>query len=137
MTVANYTTSNFSGTIGAEAFDANGQFVSFIGTSSASISTNGNKTFNFTTTETSLFVPGHYQVKIFYKTTGDWIILDGGSYVNSANFDIVYSADIETYSNFAVTNNNGRLIQGFLASVNVGIKNTGSSTFNGQFKVSL
>lgn len=137
VTVANYTTSNFSGTIGAEAFDANGQFVSFIGSSTASINTNGNKTFNFTTSETSLFVPGHYQVKIFYKTTGDWTILDGGSYNNNANFDIVHSADIETHSDFAVTSNSGRLIQGFTATVNVGIKNTGSTAFNGQFKVSL
>ncbi|MBO4568002.1 MAG: thiol protease/hemagglutinin PrtT [Bacteroidales bacterium] len=138
VTIANYTDSNFSGYIGAEAFDTAGDAVSFIGSSSASISTNSTKTFNFTTTNNPLYLPGRYQVKIFYKTqNGGWTIVDGGSYPNDVSFNVVHSDALETYSDINITTDNGRLIQGNIANINVDIKNTGAETFNGQFKASL
>jgi len=132
--IANYTNSNFNGYVGAEAFDADGNFVSFIGSSSASINTSSDKNFEFATTS-PLYLPGQYYVKVFYKTAnGEWTIVDGS---NNASFSVVHSADLETYSDINITNNNGRLIQGRVATINVDIKNTGAATFNGQFKVSL
>ena len=138
VSVANHTGQNFSGNVGAAVFDNDGQFVGFIGTSSTSISANGHKTFEFSTTNSSQYLPGHYQVKVYYKTSnGEWTIVDGGSYSNNAGFTIVHSADLETYSDFNITTNNGQLIYGLTANINVDIKNVGNNTFNGQIKLSL
>ena len=136
--IANYSGSNFSGTVGAAAFDNDGNFVSFINTCPMNLNVNETKTFTFSTTNNTMFVAGHYQVEIFYKTSDeDWTILDDGNYTNYASFDIVYSTYLETHSNFTILTDGGRLIQGSVASINVDIKNTGEDIFNGQFKISL
>ena len=136
--IANNTGSNFSGEVGAAAFDANGNFMDFINTNNVSIANNQQQNYIFETTNNRLYVPGHYQIQIFYRNAGgEWTIVDNGSYSNYASFDIIYSTAIETHSNFNILTNGGRLIKGNLASINVDIKNTGSSTFNGQFRVNI
>ena len=138
VNVANYTSTNFSGYIGAEVFDNDGQSLGFIGTNSTTINVNGNKTFEFATTNSTQYLPGRYYVKVFYKTSnGEWTLVDGGSYGNNASFSIVHSADLETYSDFNITTNSGQLVHGLAANINVDIKNVGNNTFNGQFKMSL
>ena len=136
--IANYTGNNFSGEVGAAAFDADGNFMDFINRNTVILANNQQQSFVFETTNNRLFVPGHYQVQIFYKNSGgEWTIVDNGSYSNYATFDIVYSTDIETHSNFHIQSNGGRLIKGNVASINVDIKNTGNTTFNGQFRINL
>lgn len=136
--IANYTGNSFSGEVGAAAFDADGNFMDFIGTSNLNLANNQQQNFIFETTDNRLYVPGHYQVQIFYRTSGgEWTIVDNGGYSNYASFDIIYSTDIETHSNFNILTDGGRLIKGNVASINVDIKNTGSSTFNGQFRLNL
>ena len=136
--IANYTGSSFNGEVGAAAFDSDGNFVDFINTHTIILANSQQQSYVFETTNNRLFVPGHYQVQIFYKdSSGEWTIVDNGSYSNYATFDIVYSDDIETHSNFYILSNGGRLIKGNVASINVDIKNTGSDTFNGQFRLNL
>ena len=136
--IVNYTGNNFSGEVGAAAFDADGNFMDFININTLNLANNQQLNYVFETTNNRLYVPGHYQVQVFYRNSGgEWTIVDNGGYSNYANFDIVYSTDIETHSSFNILTDGGRLIKGNRASVNVDIKNTGSTTFNGQFRVNL
>jgi hypothetical protein len=85
-----------------------------------------------------VFVPGYYQVALFYMTNDeDWTIVDDGEYSNYGTFQIYYEDDIETYSDFTILSDNGRLIQGSIARVNVDVANTGNSTFYGNVRVNL
>lgn len=136
--IGNWGTSTMNGYISAAAFDANGNFLTFIDTKNVSIQGGYYNTYSFATSENMIFVPGHYQLAIFYKTgNGEWTIVDNGDYYNYASFDIIYSATLETRSVFTIKTNNARLIQGLSATVNVDVKNTGNSTFYGQLRVSL
>ena len=136
--IGNYSTNAFSGQLGAAVFDYKGDFVDFLQTGSVNISGSSFNTYTFNKTGSILLVPGTYYVAIFYKTgTQDWTIVGDGSYTNLKQFKIVYSANIETHSNFTITTNGGKLIQGKSATVNVNVKNTGTTTFYGKFCVSL
>ena len=136
--VGNWGNNTYSGYLGAAAFDADGNFIDFINTSSMNISSNHYQNFTFSTSNNMVFVPGQYQVALFYKTDNeDWTIVDSGSYNNYASFEIYYYDDIETYSNFTILTNSGRLVQGSTAKVNVDVANTGESTYYGYFRVNL
>ncbi|MBP5643556.1 MAG: thiol protease/hemagglutinin PrtT [Bacteroidales bacterium] len=138
VSILNNTGDTFSGQVGAAVFDNNGNFMDFIDTNTINLSNGQQQNYVFSTVDNRLYVPGHYQVEVFYKTIGgEWTILDGGGYNNYANFDIVYSNALETHSNFVITTDGGHLIKGNLASINVDIKNTGTTTFNGQFRINI
>ena len=137
--VANYGTGRFTGQLGAAVFDKNYNFVDFIETTT-DIILDANYYYNLTFSNlgTAVFVPGTYYAAIFYKTgTQDWTIVADGDYTNLTQFEIYYSADIEVNSAFNITSNNGKLIQGNSITVNVDALNTGSSTFNGNLRLSL
>ena len=97
--------------------------------------TNG---LTFSNSGSAVYVPGTYYAALFYKTTTqDWTIVANGNYTNLKQFKIIYSSDIEVNSSFTTTTNEGTLINGQLATVNVDVLNTGSSTFYGKYRVNL
>lgn len=136
--VGNWGETAFSGSFCAAAFDADGNFIDFIDTKSVNLQGGFYNDYEFTTTGNIVFVPGQYQVALFYKTNeGDWTIIDDGNYNNLGTFQIYYEDDIETYSDFTILSDNGQLIQGSTARVNVDLANTGSNTFYGNVRVNL
>jgi hypothetical protein len=139
--IANLGTGSFSGQFGAAIFDQNYNFVDWLEVKSNMILgsnqhyTNG---LTFNNAGSTAFVPGTYYAVLYYKTTTqNWTIIGDGNYTNLKQFQIIYSAEIETNSAFTITTNGGRLIQGQSTTVNVDVLNTGSSTFIGQYRVSL
>lgn len=84
------------------------------------------------------YIPGSYLVAMLYSMDGYyWNLIDIGSY-DYAYFDIVYTQNIETRSGFTILTGDGTcLYQNTNATINVDIKNTGSQTFYGQFRISL
>lgn len=136
--IGNWGEAAFSGSFCAAAFDADGNFIDFIDTKSVNLQGGFYNDYEFTTTGNIVFVPGQYQVALFYKTNeGDWTIIDDGNYNNIGTFQIYYEDDIETYSDFTILSDNGQLIQGSTARVNVDLANTGSNTFYGNVRVNL
>jgi len=136
--IGNWGDATFNGSFCAAAFDADGNFIDFIDVKSCNLQGGYYIDFEFTTTENMVFVPGQYQVALFHKTNNEeWTIVDDGNYNNYGTFEIYYYDDIETYSDFNILSNNGRLIQGSTARVNVDVANTGNSTFYGNLRVNL
>ena len=136
--IGNWGETAFSGSFCAAAFDADGNFIDFIDIKSVNLQGGFYNDYEFTTTGNIVFVPGQYQVALFYKTNeGDWTIIDDGNYNNLAAFQIYYEDDIETYSDFTILSDNGQLIQGSTARINVDLANTGSNTFYGNVRVNL
>ena len=136
--IGNWGETAFSGSFCAAAFDADGNFIDFIDTKSVNLQGGFYNDYEFTTTGNIVFVPGQYQVALFYKTNeGDWTIIDDGNYNNLGTFQIYYEDDIETYSDFTILSDNGQLIQGSTARINVDLANTGSNTFYGNVRVNL
>ncbi len=136
--IGNWGETAFSGSFCAAAFDADGNFIDFIDTKSVNLQGGFYNDYEFTTTGNIVFVPGQYRVALFYKTNeGDWTIIDDGSYNNIGAFQIYYEDDIETYSDFTILSDNGQLIQGSTARINVDLANTGSNTFYGNVRVNL
>ena len=136
--IGNWGEATFNGSFCAAAFDADGNFIDFIDTKSVNLQGGFYNDYEFTTTGNIVFVPGQYQVALFYKTNeGDWTIIDDGNYNNLGTFQIYYEDDIETYSDFTILSDNGQLIQGSTARVNVDLANTGSNTFFGKVRVNL
>ena len=128
----------FSGNFCAAAFDENGNFIDFIGTESVNLDGGYYRECEFSTSGNVVFVPGQYQVALFYKASEeDWTIIDDGNYNNYGTFQIYYEDDIETYSDFDILSNDGRLIQGSTAQVKVDVANTGNSTYYGKVRVNL
>ncbi len=136
--IGNWGEATFNGSFCAAAFDADGNFIDFIDTESCNLQGGYYINLEFTTTGNMVFVPGQYQVALFYKTNNeDWSIVDDGSYNNYGTFEIYYYDDIETYSDFAILSNNGHLVQGSTARVKVDVANTGNSNFYGNLRVNL
>lgn len=139
--VANVGTGSFSGQFGAAVFDTAGNFVDFIETKSnltLAANTHFTNGLTFSSTGSSTFVPGKYYVSLFYKTTTqDWKIVPDGNFTNLQQFEIYYAADIEVNSPFSITTNEGELLQGQSATVNVDVLNTSVNTFMGKYRVNL
>ena len=136
--VGNWGDATFSGSFCAAGFDADGNFIDFINKESFDLDGGYYRNFEFTTSGNMVFVPGQYQVALFCKTgNGDWKIIDDGNYNNYGTFRIYYYDDLETYSDFTILSNNGRLVQGSTARVKVDVANTGSSTYYGRLRVNL
>ena len=142
VNVVNQDSNAFNGTLGAAVFNSKGILVDFLSTKNVSIPANGGIIADsFVNAGGPPFIPGDYYVSIFYKTTdNDWTIVGDGTNTGQRNyreFIVEYAASIETFSEFTVKNNGGRLIQNQSATVNVSMLNTSSSDFYGKFRVSL
>ena len=82
------------------------------------------------------YLPGSYAVAMVYSLDGElWNYIDNNNH-NNAYFDIIYEQDIETDSDFSILTGD-YLYYGTSATVNVGIWNSGSTTFYGKFRVNL
>lgn len=82
------------------------------------------------------YTPGSYGVAFLYSMDGDkWSLIDNGEYAD-AYFDIVYSAQIETFSDFNITSGQ-YLYYNETATVNLDVWNSGNSAFYGRFRVNL
>jgi hypothetical protein len=141
VNIANYGTGSFTGQYGAAVFDHNFNFVDFVEVkSNMALNSNSYHTnpLTFSNAGSPAFVPGIYYVALYYKTTTqNWTIIGDGNYTNLKQFEIYYSASIETNSAFNITTNGGQLIQGQPATVNVDVLNTANNTFYGQYRISL
>ncbi len=136
--VANYGSTAFSGQLGAAVFDASYNFVDFIETTEFNISSMKYRSMDFINDGSPKFVPGKYYIALFFKSgSSGWTIVGDGSYTNLIALEFFYSANIEVNSKFTITNNNGKLIQGQTARINVDVLNTGNSTFYGDIRVNL
>ncbi|WNJ17051.1 thiol protease/hemagglutinin PrtT [Pontibacter sp. G13] len=136
--VGNFGTGNFSGQLGAAVFNSNLDFVDFVEFGSVSIQSNFYNTLTFTNPGSPAFVPGTYYVALFYKTASkDWTIVGDGNYTNATQFDIYYSSAIEANSDFTITTNGGKLVQGMPATVNIDVLNNGNTSFVGSYRVNL
>jgi hypothetical protein len=134
----------FSGEFAAAVFNSNGQFVDFLSSPQTSnLPTGFYSTKTFTSAGGPPFIPGVYSVSVFYRLNGgSWTIVADEigiifNEVNLSQFSINYSSNIETYSNFTTSTNNGILYQGQSATVNVNATNTNASTFFGDLRVNL
>lgn len=85
------------------------------------------------------YIPGSYLVAMLYSMDGNtWNFIDSGNY-NYGYFDIVYnSSSINVNSNYSILTGDGScLYQNTDATINVDIINNGSTTFYGQFRITL
>ena len=84
------------------------------------------------------YIPGSYAIAMLYSIDGSlWNFIDLGNY-DYAYFDITSSHRINVRSEFTILTGDGTcLYQNSDATVNVDIKNAGSETFYGQFRISL
>ena len=84
------------------------------------------------------YIPGSYAIAMLYSMDGSlWNFIDLGNY-DYAYFDITSSHRINVRSEFTILTGDGTcLYQNSDATVNVDIKNAGSETFYGQFRISL
>ena len=82
------------------------------------------------------YIPGSYGIAMLYSMDCElWNFIDGLNY-SDVFFDIIYSTDIETFSDFTITTGD-YLYYSESATVNVDIWNSGSSAFYGKFRVNL
>ncbi|MBW6459829.1 MAG: thiol protease/hemagglutinin PrtT [Bacteroidales bacterium] len=135
-------TITFNGDYCAAIFDAQWNFVDFVeikyGWSLPAnyIYTNG---ITFSNSGLLTMLPGSYYVGIYYRPTGEnWIYVgDNGNYTNFVEMTVYYYSDIELNSTITVSPNPADLIQGQPISVNVNVRNDGSSTFFGTYTADL
>jgi len=133
--------SDLTGDFCAAIFDSNYNFVDFVGILSGltlrnnSYFTNG-LTFNSTGIANAL--PGTYYIGIFYRPSGgDWAIAgNNGSYTNMIQFRIIAQNNIELYQNISLSCGT-TITQNQPFTVYLNVENTGTTTFTGDFNVSL
>lgn len=134
----------FVGEFAAAVFNSQGQFIDFLSPpQSSNLPTGFYTTLTFDNNGGAPFIPGEYNVSVFYRLNGgNWAIVADNigiifDEINFAEFDIDYSSDIETYSDFSIETNGGILYQNQSATINVNVINAGSNTFFGDLRVNL
>jgi hypothetical protein len=122
-------------------FDQNGIYVDTVSTIMGT-SLPGGYTYNnnlvFSTAANFIFLPGSYNVYIFYRPTGgSWkqIHASGTFTYEHAAINFIYANSIEMYSSMVATPIT--FVQGKSASVNLNLVNKSSPTFYGQYQVNL
>ncbi|NLO52575.1 MAG: T9SS type A sorting domain-containing protein [Bacteroidales bacterium] len=138
--IGNFGAGTFNGDYSAAIFDENGSFVDFVeiltgyNLGSNQHYTNG---LDFTNPGMITVLPGSYYIGIFYRPTdGDWAMVGDGSYSNLISFSVNYSNDIELYQDIVIDVGTN-ILQNQPFKVTLDIANDGSSTFIGEFDVSL
>lgn len=139
--IANNGTNTYNGDYCAAVFDDAYNFVDYVETKTGYTLPGGNAyTNNLVFSSTGIFgmLPGTYYVGIFYRPTGgNWIIVsNSGSYTNMRQMTVINPNDIELNSSMTVSPST-TLTQGQSASVNLNIRNDGTTTFTGQYQVNL
>jgi hypothetical protein len=140
--ITNNGTNTFTGDYTIAVFDNDGNFIDYVETKiNQTLPGLNHYVSNLVFSTTGLFgmVPGTYNLGLYYKTTGgNWKIVknSGSGYVNLASVTIVNNNAIALNSAMAVSPST-TLVKGQPASVNLNIKNNGSTTFLGQYQVNL
>lgn len=138
--IANFGTNTFNGDYCAAIFDDNYNFVEYVEILSGySLGASQHYTsgLDFTNSGLITVLPGSYYIGIFYRPTGgDWVMVSDGSYSNMISFDVYYSNDIELYQDMVIDCGTN-ISQNQSFTVTLDIANDGSSTFTGEFDVSL
>lgn len=140
--IVNNTTNEFIGDYCAAIFDNNNAFVDYVEIFTGDTLPAGFHYINgitFSSNGLLTMLPGNYSVGIFYAATGDsmWIqVSDTLGYTNLAPMSVHHANTIELYAAMTVTPGT-TLIQGQSVTVNLDVVNTGTTTFNGIFDVSL
>lgn len=139
--IENKGTAAFSGDYAVAVFDNAYNFVDFVETKTGFNLQGGNVYLNnlvFSTTGLLSMLPGKYYAGIFYRPTGgNWVqVGDNASYTNLVSITVTNPNTIEL--NAAMTVTPGvTLTKGSVASVNLNIRNDGTTTFKGQYAVDL
>jgi hypothetical protein len=138
--IANFGTNTFNGDYCAAIFDDSYNFVEYVQIltgNSLSASQHYTSGLDFTNSGLISVLPGSYKIGIFYRPTGgDWVMVSNGSYSNMISFDVYYSNDIELYQDMVIDCGTN-ISQNQAFAVTLDITNDGSSTFVGDFDVSL
>lgn len=139
--IANNGTTTFSGDYTVAVFDNNYNFVDYVQTLTGNTLQGGYAyQNNLTFSNNGLFsmLPGTYYLGVFYRPlNGNWVqVANSGSYTNMVQLNVVNSNDIELNSSMVLTPGT-TLTQGSAASVNLNIRNDGTSTFKGSYSVGL
>lgn len=136
--IANMGNATFEGYMCAAVFDEYGNFIDYIQIGEGELQGGYYGEAYFYNEGNMAFVPGFYQVMLFYGTQlGSWIRIGDGDYLNYAMLEIYYSSDIEVNSNFTILSDNGVLENGSVATINVDVLNTDYNTFFGDVRLSL
>jgi hypothetical protein len=137
--VANYGATTFNGDLAAVIFDEDLNFFDFVEVSQGvSLPTMTYVDITFENDGLFSMVPGTYYIAIFYLPTGgNWTIVDDGSYYNLVQLDVVYtSPTIQMFSDIVLTPDTF-LTQGQVTTATFNLKNTGGTTFIGDYALGL
>ena len=139
VAIGNFGTADFSGDFAAWVFDNSGNAIDYVDVVSTTLSSGYYNTYNFSTSGMSALLPGNYTVSVYYRSNGgNWIKVGDGSYNNNADLYVENdSDDISLYSSFNLSTGGTTITAGNSFSVTVDIVNYGSSTFYGEFNISL
>lgn len=139
--IKNVGANTFNGDYCAAVFDSKGIFVDYVATITGT-SLPPNYTYNnnlvFSNSGNYSFLPGSYNVYIYYRPTGgSWkqIHASGLFTYEHAAISFTNANSIEMYS--SITPSVTTFFQGQSASVNLNLKNNSSPTFFGQYQVNL
>lgn len=139
--IANVGTGTFNGDYCAAVFDNSNTFVGYVEIKTAQSLQNGYAYTNnlvFSNTGMAGMMPGTYTVGIYSRPTGgtQWTLVSNyGSYTNFPTITVTYNNDIALNSTINTTP--ATLVKGQSASINLNIKNVGSSTFTGKYYTAL
>ena len=138
--VANTGNATFNGYLVVLISDLNGNIVAEVPSSYTTISPNHYITRDFTIQGGLPLGPGRYFAVVTSATnlndpTTSQIVRDNLTNVNFTYFKVTYSADIETYSDFYLSEE--PVYSGQSLTVNVGPANATSSAFSGSVQVAL
>ncbi len=140
--IVNNTANEFIGDYCAAIFDNNSAFVDYVEIFTGDTLPAGYHYINgitFSSNGLLTMLPGNYSVGIFYSPAGDsmWIqVSDTLGYTNLAPMSVHHANTIELYAAMTLTPGS-TMIQSQAASVHLNIVNTGTTTFNGTYDVSL
>ena len=139
--LVNKGTATFSGDYAVAVFDNAYNFVDFVETKTG-YSLQGGYVYSnnlvFSSTGLLSMLPGKYYAGIFYRPTGgNWVqVDDNGSYSNLVSITVTNPNTIELNSAMTLTPG-ATLTKGSVASVNLNIRNDGTTLFKGQYAVDL
>jgi hypothetical protein len=139
--IENIGTGTFNGDYTMAVFDNAYNFIDYIQTyTGKSLQAGYHYTDNivFSTQELYSMLPGTYYVGLFYRPTGgNWIIVsDQNGYTNMVQMTVVFSNDIELYSDITTTPEN-TFVQGQPVTVSLNVINNGAGTFTGKIGAGL
>lgn len=139
--ITNKGTNTFNGDYCSAVFDNNNNFVDYVSTITGT-SLPGGYTYSsnlvFSSTGNFSFLPGAYNVYIFYRPTGgNWkqIHASGLFTWEHAAINFKNASSIEMYTD--ITPNPTTFVKGQPATVSLNLTNKSSTTFLGQFQVNL